>query len=123
LYARLMAVTGKRAGSPAQSPYSLELVLPGPYMLTTILLEKLLEIERQVGHADNLAIRNMLMDAEADVMQAHQELVELLEQVRRLREQQAGCARKEGCVREPAARQAEKRRPARFARAFRRQLA
>jgi len=92
-------------------------------LTTTTLLEKLLEIERQVGHADNLAIRNMLMDAEADVMRAHQELVELLEQVRRLREQKAGCARQEGCVREPAVRQAEKRGPARFARAFRRQLA
>lgn len=61
-------------------------------MLTTILLEKLLEIERQVGHADNLAIRKMPMDAEADVMRVHQELIETLEQLRRLGEQHKHCA-------------------------------
>jgi hypothetical protein len=62
-------------------------------MLTSLLLEKLLEIERSVGHTDPLQVRAMLMEAEADVLQVQAEMIGLLQESARLREQCVGCDR------------------------------
>jgi hypothetical protein len=57
-------------------------------MPTTRLLEQLLEIERSVGYADNLTIRAMLMEAQAEVLRVQAGVIEVLEDIRELREQQ-----------------------------------
>jgi hypothetical protein len=57
-------------------------------MQTTILLEKLLEIERSVGHADQLALRTMVMDAQAEVLHVQREILAVLTEVRNMREVQ-----------------------------------
>jgi hypothetical protein len=62
-------------------------------MLTSLLLEKLLEIERSVGHTDPLQLRAMLMEAEADVLLVQAEMIGLLQESARLREQCVGCER------------------------------
>jgi len=53
---------------------------------STLLLEKLLKIERAVGHADNLELRAMLMEAQGDAVRFQGELVNVLADMARLRE-------------------------------------
>lgn len=55
-------------------------------MPTTKLLETLLQIERSVGRAEPAALRRMLMEAEALVMEAHKNALEMLQELRELRE-------------------------------------
>lgn len=55
-------------------------------MSTTRLLETLLHIERSVGRADNTVLRNLLMDAQNEVLRLQKESLQLLEEVRQLRE-------------------------------------
>ena len=55
-------------------------------MSTTRLLETLLHIERSVGRADNNVLRNLLMDAQNEVLRLQKESLQLLEEVRQLRE-------------------------------------
>ncbi len=62
-------------------------------MLTTTLLEKLLDIERAVGLTDRMTVRKMLMDLETQVLRLQQELLAALDEVRRLREEQESGAR------------------------------
>jgi hypothetical protein len=57
-------------------------------MPTTKLLEQLLDIERSVGYADNLTIRAMLMEAQAEVLRVQAGVIQVLEDIRELREQQ-----------------------------------
>jgi hypothetical protein len=57
-------------------------------MPTTKLLETLLEIERSVGRADNLTIRSMVMEAQAEVLRVQADVIRVLEDMKMLREQQ-----------------------------------
>lgn len=61
-------------------------------MPTTKLLEKLLEIERSLGRVDSTALRHMLIDAETHLLQLQQEVIVLLEEMGRLRQEQAASA-------------------------------
>jgi hypothetical protein len=54
-------------------------------MLTTILLEKLLEIERSLGRVDSLTLRGMLMEAQTQALRVEQELIGVLDEVHHLR--------------------------------------
>jgi hypothetical protein len=56
-------------------------------MPTTRLLDKLLEIERAVGRVDNTTLRTMIMDAEAHLLHIQRDVITVLEEVRRLREE------------------------------------
>lgn len=60
-------------------------------MPTTKLLEQLLEIERAVGHSDNLTIRAMLMDAQVEVLRVQADVIQVLEDMNQLRAQQERC--------------------------------
>jgi hypothetical protein len=55
-------------------------------MPTTKLLETLLHIERSVGRAENATLRNLLMDAQNQLLLLQKESIQLLEQVQQLRE-------------------------------------
>lgn len=55
-------------------------------MSTTKLLETLLEIERSLGRADHTTLRNMVMDAEIQVLHLQKGTIEVLEELRDLRE-------------------------------------
>jgi hypothetical protein len=57
-------------------------------MPTTKLLEKLLEIERSVGHEDDLTIRSMLMEAQVEVLRVQADVIRVLEDINQLREEQ-----------------------------------
>jgi hypothetical protein len=57
-------------------------------MSTTKLLEALLEIERSVGHRDNLTIRAMLMEAQAELLRIEADVIRVMEDMHRLREHQ-----------------------------------
>lgn len=89
----VIAITGRFPG-PQHNRHTLrecgQAVL---MMLTSLLLEKLLEIERRVGHADALEIRSMLMEAEADVLRVQAEMIEILRESARMREKYERCAR------------------------------
>ena len=80
-------------------------------MLTSSLLEKLLEIERRVGSTDPLQLRAMLMEAEADVLSVQAEMIGLLQESARLREQYERCSRS---ALSPVSARAERRQPAGF---------
>ena len=57
-------ITGSLWGSRAQSSHDPKCRTGGiANMLTSLLLEKLLELERSVGHTDPLQLRAMLMEA------------------------------------------------------------
>lgn len=53
---------------------------------STNLLQKLLDIERSVGHADEMTIRTMLMEAESEAVRVQAELLRTLSEMARLRE-------------------------------------
>jgi len=55
-------------------------------MSTTKLLETLLTIERSIGRAENSALRNLLMDAQTEVLLLQKDAIRLLEEVQQLRE-------------------------------------
>lgn len=55
-------------------------------MSTTKLLETLLNIERSIGRVENTALRNLLMDAQTELLHLQKDAIRLLEEVRRLRE-------------------------------------
>jgi hypothetical protein len=57
-------------------------------MPTTKLLEKLLEIERSLGHEDSLTIRAMLMDAQDELMRVEAAIIRVMEDMQQLRQQQ-----------------------------------
>jgi hypothetical protein len=57
-------------------------------MPTSKLLEKLLEIERSLGHADHLSIRAMVMDAQVEALRVQADVIQVLEDMTVLREQQ-----------------------------------
>jgi hypothetical protein len=61
-------------------------------MPTTKLLEKLLEIERSLGHQDNLTVRAMLMDAQLELLRVQADVIQVLEDMKELRERQERCA-------------------------------
>ena len=52
----------------------------------TMLLEKLLEIERSLGRVDPLTMRGMLMEAQAEALRMEQELIGALAEIHQLRE-------------------------------------
>lgn len=54
-------------------------------MPTTILMEKLLEIERSLGRVDALTLRAMLMDAQGLVVRLEEDVVRVLEELHQLR--------------------------------------
>jgi hypothetical protein len=62
-------------------------------MPTTKLLETLLEIERALGHKDDLAIRAMLMEAQTELLRVQADVIRVLEDMNGLREQQERCVR------------------------------
>ena len=55
---------------------------------TTKLLEKLLEIERSIGRMDNVALRSMLMDAQAQLMGIEKDVIGVLDEMRCMQERQ-----------------------------------
>lgn len=55
-------------------------------MPTTKLLETLLQIERSLGRADHAALRNLLMDAQTEVLRIQRDSIEVMEELRRVRE-------------------------------------
>ncbi|HEX4037437.1 MAG TPA: hypothetical protein VHX37_05205 [Acidobacteriaceae bacterium] len=55
-------------------------------MLTTKLLETLLEIERSVGRAEPSTLRLKLMDAQTQVLELQKGTIRMLEELRDLRE-------------------------------------
>lgn len=57
-------------------------------MPTTKLLDTLLKIERSVGRADNATMRNMIMDAENQVLGIQQDVLRVLEELRQARAEQ-----------------------------------
>jgi hypothetical protein len=57
-------------------------------MPTTKLLEKLLEIERSLGHADPLTIRAMLMEAQTELLRVEADVLQVMEDMHQLRERQ-----------------------------------
>lgn len=61
-------------------------------MLTTTLLETLLEIERSIGHTDNHTLRSMLMEAESQLLRIEQDVIGVLTEMRHLRELKERCA-------------------------------
>lgn len=81
-------VTGK-ARADWDNRLNVTVVVAGSgLMSTTKLLETLLQIERSIGRADSRALRNMIMDAQGQVLRIQQEFVEMLREVRELRERQ-----------------------------------
>lgn len=54
-------------------------------MQTTQLLDKLLEIERSVGHADAIAVRAMLLEAQTQLVLLERDLLIVLNEVHELR--------------------------------------
>lgn len=52
--------------------------------ITTVLLNKLLEIERMIGRIDDLTLRARVMDAQTDVLRVQAETIRLLEEKGRL---------------------------------------
>ena len=54
-------------------------------MQTTQLLDKLLEIERSVGHADPIAVRAMLLEAQSQLVILERDLLIVLNEVHELR--------------------------------------
>lgn len=77
-------------------------------MPTTELLEKLLEIERSLGHKDNVTIRSMVMDAQVELLRVQADVIRVLEDMSKLREQHERCATS---ALSPASARAEKARP------------
>ncbi|MGB7135129.1 MAG: hypothetical protein WBD46_07565, partial [Acidobacteriaceae bacterium] len=69
-----------------QSPHLSLLLLRIEWMLTTKLLETLLEIERAVGRAQPTALRVMLMDAQTQLLRLQKEHIRSLEELHTLRE-------------------------------------
>lgn len=57
------------------------------------LLNRLVAIERAVGHTDHLELRAMLMDAQGDAIRMQAELVSVLTEMARLRESYEKCGR------------------------------
>lgn len=66
-------------------------------MLTTLLLNTLLEVERSVGRLDALAVRRMLMEAQQHILGIEQERIALLREIQQLREENAGRAAQRLC--------------------------
>jgi hypothetical protein len=62
-------------------------------MLTSLLLEKLLQIERSLGHVETTTLRTLLMDAEAEALRVQGEMIQVMQDMERLREQYERCAR------------------------------
>ena len=79
-------------------------------MPTTRLLDKLLEIERAVGRADNMTLRTMIMDAQAHLLHIQRDVIMVLEEVRRLREEQTQRVQVPADVRRAGDRRQGKRR-------------
>jgi hypothetical protein len=77
-------------------------------MPTSDLLEKLLEIERSLGRKDDLTIRGMLMDAQVELLRVQAEVISVLEDMNKLREQQERYPRS---ALSPSSARAEKPRP------------
>lgn len=51
------------------------------------MLETLLQIERSIGRADSNALRNMIMDAQVQVLRVQQDVLKVLEEARKAHEQ------------------------------------
>ncbi|MGC2618525.1 MAG: hypothetical protein WA414_05740 [Acidobacteriaceae bacterium] len=62
-------------------------------MLTSLLLEKLLQIERALGHVESTTLRTLLMDAEAEALRVQSEMIQVMQDMERLREQYERCVR------------------------------
>jgi hypothetical protein len=62
-------------------------------MLTSLLLEKLLQIERSLGHVETTTLRRLLMEAEAEALRVQAETIQVMQDMERLREQYERCAR------------------------------
>lgn len=56
-------------------------------MLTESIMEKLIAIERSIGTVEGLSIRSSLMEVESQVLLIEQEHLNLLLEIRNLREQ------------------------------------
>jgi hypothetical protein len=54
-------------------------------MITRLLLQKLLDIEKAVGRGDPMAVRTMVMEAEECVLQMEREFLDTLSENERLR--------------------------------------
>lgn len=74
-----------RVGGESALPLTAPTEAPLP-MQTTLLLEKLLEIERSIGHVDNLTIRAMLIDAQTQLVNLEEDVIAMLVEMRELRE-------------------------------------
>jgi hypothetical protein len=62
-------------------------------MMTSLLLDKLLQIERSLGHVESTTLRGLLMDAEAEALRVQGEMIQVMQDMERLREQYLRCAR------------------------------
>jgi hypothetical protein len=62
-------------------------------MRTNLLLEKLLQIERSLGHVEATTLRGLVMDAEAEALRVQGEMIQVMQDMERLREQYERCAR------------------------------
>lgn len=67
-------------------------------MLTTKLLETLLNLERSIGHADHLTLRTMVMDAETQLIAIEKDVLSVFEELRLLRERQEPFILHERCI-------------------------
>lgn len=62
-------------------------------MLTSLLLEKLLQIERSLGRVEATMLRRLVMDAESEALRVQSETIQVMQDMERLREQYERCAR------------------------------
>jgi hypothetical protein len=62
-------------------------------MLTSLLLEKLLQIERSLGHVETTTLRGLLMDAEAEALRMQGEMIQVMQDMELLRGQYERCTR------------------------------
>lgn len=89
-------VTGPQGERPQTQKHSQPTGKSGPtggFMLTSLLLEKLLQIERLLGHVEPTTLRALLMDAEAEALRVQSEMIQVMQDMERLREQYERCAR------------------------------
>jgi hypothetical protein len=85
-------MAGQQHATRANSALPLAEEAKGGAPITTVLLNKLLELERMVGRADEMTLRAKLMDAQTDVLRMQAEVIQVLEDMNQLRAQQERCA-------------------------------
>jgi hypothetical protein len=62
-------------------------------MLTSPLFEKLLQIERSLGHLETATLRRLLIEAEAEAVRVQGEMIQVMQDMESLLELYERCAR------------------------------